>query len=208
MKKIVFMLFATAFLYSCGGSGSGAFGGKDAVIPEKFDYTMFSNEVEMKKVADDVLAKIGDNISKLDKIDIWLTRPSKEGSIRRNNPDYAMITASFLDPKDPKKLFEYRYSSSNGGWDNGQSKTVKLLTGNVETFVLANEMYDASALTSDMIVETVQEAWKKYKDEAKYSEQWVRGVVIQKGNMEVSIKGILAANDLEKSERFKKKIGK
>lgn len=211
MKKTIFALLTTVFLFSCGGgsgsdSGSILGGSSDMVIPEKFDYKMFSDEAQMKKVADDVLSKIGDNMSKLDKIDIWITRPSKEGTIRREKPDYATITVSFLNPSDPKKLFEYRYSSDNKGWDKGESKTVKLITGNAETFVLADEMYDASAVTSDIIVEAVKEAWAKYKDDTKYSDQWVRGIIIKNGQIEVGVRGILSANDLEKSEYYKKKI--
>lgn len=209
-------MLATVFLFSCGG-GSGSDSGSDSggksasgkgLISEKFDYKMFSNEAEVKKVIDGVLAKAGDNISKLDKIDIWITRPSKEGTIKRDKPDYATITLSYLNPNDPKKLFEYRYSSDDEKWNNGESRGVRLITGNAETFVLADEMYDASALTSDMVVQAAKEAWEKYGDSEKYSDQWVRGIIIKDGKIEVSIKGILAANDLEKSEYYKKKIGK
>jgi hypothetical protein len=167
---------------------------------------MFTNEAEVKKVVDGVLAKAGDNMSKLDKIDICITRPSKEGPIIRNNPDYATITLTYLNPDDAKKLLKYRYASDDGKWDNGESQTVSLITGNAETFVLADEMYDASALTSDMVVQAVKEAWDKHKNETKYSDQWVRGIIIEKGQIEVGVRGILAANDLVKTEYYKKKI--
>lgn len=147
-------------------------------------------------------------MQKLDKIDVWITRPAKEGTIRREKPDYATITLCYLNPSDKKKLYEYRFSSESGNWDNGQSKTVQLLTGNKETFVLENEMYDASAVTSDMVAQAVKEAWDKYKDDAKYSDQWIRSVVLEDGKIKVSVKGILSANDLEKSESYTKKIGK
>lgn len=208
MKKLLFVVLASALLFSCGNLGTGSSGGDSAVIPEKFDHKFLTDEAEVKKVVDEVFAKVGDSMSKLDKIDIWITRPSKEGTIKRDKPDYAAITASFLNPNDPKKLFEYRYSSERGGWDNGESKSVRLVTGNAETFVLANEMYDASALTSDMVVAAVKEGWAKYKDEEKFSDQWVKGIIIKDGTIEVAVRGILAANDLEKSYYHKVKIKK
>jgi hypothetical protein len=213
MKNLIFTLLTVSFLFSCGGgsgtsSDSGSKSGGKGLIAKNFNYKMFSDEAELKKIADGILAKAGDNISKLDKIDAWITRPSKEGSIKRDKPDYATITLTYLDPNDPKKLFEYRYDSDDESWSNGESKQVRLISGNAETFVLANEVYDASGITSDIVVQTVKEAWNKYKDEAKYSDQWVRGFVIKGGEISVSIKGILAANDLEKSESYKKKIGK
>ncbi|NDV94469.1 hypothetical protein D0T84_05975 [Dysgonomonas sp. 521] len=221
MKKIILTLLTTTFLFSCGGSTpssnsdsesstgteENASSGKE-LISKNFDYKIFSDEAEVKKVVEGVIAKAGDNMSKLDKIDIWISRPSKEGSIRRDKPDYATITLTYLNPDDAKKLFEYRYDSDNGGWDKGQAKTVRLVTGNKETFVLANEMYDASALTSDMVAQAVKEAWAKYKNEAKYSDQWVRGIIIKNGQIEVGVRGILSANDLEKTEYYKKKIAK
>lgn len=208
MKKLLFAVLASALLFSCGGNSGSGLGGSSAIIPEKFDYKLLTDEAEVKKIADEVIAKVGDNMSKLDKIDIWITRPSKEGSIKRDKPDYAMITTSFLNPNDPKKLFEYRYSSERGGWDNGESKSVRLVTGNAESFVLADEMYDASAVTSDLIVSAVKEGWEKYKDEEKFSEQWVKGIIIKNGTIEVAVRGILAANDLEKSHYHKVKIKK
>jgi len=222
MKKIILALLASAFLFSCGGgsnSGSGADSdsksGKEekassgkGLISKKFDHQILSNEAEAKKIVDGVFAKVGDNMSKLDKIDIWMSRPSKEGTIRRDSPDYITITASFLNPDDPKKLYEYRYSSEKESWNDGESKTVRLVTGNAETFVLANEMYDASGVTSDMVVEAIKEALAKYKDEKKYSDQWVRGIIIKNGTIEIGLRGILAANDLEKTEYYKKKIKK
>jgi hypothetical protein len=201
MKKIFLTLLTASFLFSCGGSS----GSSDNITSEEFDYKMLSNEVEAKKFADNILAKVGDNISKLDEINLLITRPSKEGSVRSNKPDYLSITVSFLNPNDPKKLYEYRYWTESG-WDNGQSKTVNLVSGNAETFVLADEMYDASGLTSDMIVQAVKEAWDKYKDDTKYSDQWVRSFDIKNGQIEVGIRGILAANDLEKTEYYKKKL--
>ena len=210
MKKILVSLLTTTLLFSCGGNsnsddGSAADNGK-GLIAEKVDYKLLTNETEVKKVIDGIVAKAGDNISKIDKIEIWVTRPSKEGIVRRNNPDYSSITLSYLNPSDPKKLFEYRYNSEDSKWNAGASKTVKLILGDVESFILADEMYDASALTSDMVIEAIKEAWNMYKDDNKYSDQWVKSVTIHKGQIDVSVKGILAANDLEYTESYKKRI--
>ncbi len=210
MKKILVSLLTTTLLFSCGGNSnsddaSAADNGK-GLIAEKVDYKFLTNETEVKKVLDGIVAKAGDNISKIDKIEIWVTRPSKEGIVRRNNPDYASITLSYLNPNDPKKLFEYRYNSEDSKWNAGASKTVKLILGDVESFILADEMYDASALTSDMVIEAIKEAWNMYKDDNKYSDQWVKSVTIHKGQIDVSVKGILAANDLEYTESYKKRI--
>lgn len=51
MKKFIFTLLTAALLYSCGGgTGSNSvFGGGDAVIPEKFDHKILTNEAEIKR---------------------------------------------------------------------------------------------------------------------------------------------------------------
>lgn len=219
MKKIFFAILTTAFLFSCGGSSNSNSNSdtagseskettKDALIASDFDYKMLGDEAQVKKIMDGVIAKAGDNISKLDKIDIWISRPSKEGPVKLNKPDFSTIILTHLDPNDAKKLFEVRYNSEKGEWNKGESKSIRLVTGNAETFVLANEMYDASALTSDMVAKAVKDALAKYGDANKYSDQWVKGIIIEKGKIEVSIRGILAANDLEKTEYYKTKIGK
>jgi hypothetical protein len=222
MSKIIFMLLIAALCLSCGGGsnssqGSGtpepsSSGSKEEApeekgfISEKLDHKIFTDEAEVKRVVGEVFAKAGDNMGKLDKIDIWITRPSKEGTLKRDEPDYVNITLIYLNPDDPNKLLEYDYSSDEGKWSEGQVRSVSLISGNAETFVLANEMYDASALTSDMVAQVVKEAWDKHKDEAKYSDQWVKSILIQKGQIDVGVRGILSANDLEKTVYYKKKI--
>jgi hypothetical protein len=209
MKKIVFTLLTAALLFSCGGgsnSGSGSSSDGDALVGKNVDYKMFTNEAEVKRVMDGIYAKAGDNISKLDEMTISLNRPSKSGTIKRDDPDYVHITLTYLNPKNPKKLFQYNYSSNQEKWDNGESMDVNLITGNAETFVLADEMYDASGLTSDMAAKMVMEAWNKYKDEAKYSEQWVANISIKEGKIRVTVRGLLASNDLEKYEIYEKKL--
>ncbi|MFR9165809.1 MAG: hypothetical protein ACLVKO_06155 [Dysgonomonas sp.] len=206
-KNFIIALFATLFLVSCGGSGSDSGSGPDGkrLLPEKTDYKMFTDEAEVKRVMDGVIAKAGDNMSKIDEIDISISRPSKIGSVRFDRPDNASIRLIHLNPDDPKTLRENRYWSGDGKWD-GETKTVQLLVGDAENFVLADEMYDASALTSDMVAKTVMEAWNKYKDDTKYSEQWVEDIKIKEGKITVLVRGILASNGIDKYETYEKKL--
>lgn len=202
MKKIFFFLTMTALLVSsCGGNGSNT----ESDIPSKIDHKMFTDEAEVKKVATILLEKAGENISKLDKLEAHISRPSVEGVVKRDKPDYISMEVTYLDPSNPKKLYENKFY--DGKW-TGESRAIQLIGGGskAENFVLADQMYDASAVTADMITEAVKEAWEKYKDEEKYSDQWIRTFAVEKGVITVDIKGILSANDLEKTEYFKKKI--
>lgn len=205
MKKTLLTLLASLFLFSCGGGSSSDSNGS-ALIAEEFNYQFLSNEVELKSLVEGIFDKLGENISKVNKIDISVQRPSKEGIKRANAQDNASVVLTYLNPNDPKTLQECRYHFDKREWNSPTTKTVRLLRGDVETFVLADEMYDASSLTSDRVVELVKKTWDKYKDEAKYSDQWIRSILIENGEIKVVVKGFLESNGLEKTEYLTQKL--
>ena len=199
MKKLFnFALIAVVVLFcSCGGIGGGN-------LPTKVDYQMLSNDAELEKVYGVVLEKLGDNIQFVDEVRLAIFRPSKEGSIiRTGKPDEFHLGITHLYQADKKKLYQMSYTNESGWYSVGERKVEIFGSANVETFRLEDEMFDMSPLTTEILCKIVKDALAKYKDETKYSYQYVKSIGIQYGRVEVTIYGRLSANDLEKNNYYK-----
>lgn len=224
MKKLFIALFSvTILLSSCGGKGgnTGNTDGVDStenkseeVVEEKVsassfpnkevDYQMLSNEADLKKAYGMILTKLGDNVKAVDKITMSVRRPAHEGRIiRKNEPDNLNLDITYLYPEDKKKLFNVNYYSGNKNWDEGSVRSVQLVMGDAEKFRLEDEMFDMSPLTPDVLYQIVQDALKKYKDESKYSYQYVNYIRVDKKGVSVDVYGKLSANDLEKKNIYR-----
>ncbi|MCL1944020.1 MAG: hypothetical protein FWF54_10805 [Candidatus Azobacteroides sp.] len=221
MKKIFVALFSVSVLLGACTGKSGDAGqtrnadgndGKDGEkkenvsvpFPKEIDYKMLSNEADLKKVYGMILTKLGDNAKAVDKIYISVRRPSSEGTIiRKDEPDNLNLDITYLYPEDKKKLYNVNYYSGNKDWDEGSVKTVQLIGGNAENFRLENEMFDLTPLTPDILCQIVKDAMAKYKDDSKYSYQYIKNITINKKNgVDVSVFGKLSANDLDKSNYY------
>jgi hypothetical protein len=198
MKKLLYRAWAiTALLfYSCG------FGSSD--LPTgNVNFQMLSDEAELIKVYDLVVEKLGDNIKYVDKIRMSISRPSKEGSIiKEGRPDEFYLNITHLYQADKKKLYEMCYGSELGWYSVGAREVQLIGGGDVEKFRLEDEVFDMSPLTVEILYKIVQDALAKYKDEEKYSYQYVQDIVIDYGVVEVTIYGKLSANDLEKKNYY------
>ena len=198
MKKLfnVVLVVVAVALCSCGGMG----GGK---LPVTVDYQMLSDKAELAKVYDVIVERLGDNIQYVNEIRIYISRPSKEGSIiKEGRPDEFYLNISHLYQQNKKKLYEMSYSNEMKWYSSGV-RDVEVL-GNVdkETFRLEDEMFDLSPLTAEILFKIVNDAWAKYRDETKYSYQYIQSIDIEYGIIKVCIYGKLAANDLEQKNYY------
>ena len=204
MKKLfsVVLVVVALALCSCGIGGIG--GGSSNLPTTNVDYQMLSNDAELGKVYGVVVEKLGDNIKYVDKIRLSIYRPSKEGSIiREGAPDEFYLTITHLYQQDKKKLYEMEYSSTLK-WETSGARSVEVYGSvDVEKFRLEDEMFDMSPLTAEILSKIVKDALAKYKDETKYSDQYVDDIIIERGIVKVSIKGKLSANDLEQTNYYK-----
>ena len=201
MKKLVSitLVVVTVLFCSCGGIGGGNSG-----LPTKVDYQMLSNDAELEKVYGVVLEKLGDNIQYVDNVRLSVARPSKEGTIiREGSPDEFYLSITHLYQADKKKLYEMSYSSESGWYSQGSRSVEVHGLVNAENFRLEDEMFDMSSLTAEMLSKIVKDALDKFKDETKYSYQYVDDIEIEYGVVKVSIYGKLSANDLEKKNYYK-----
>ena len=186
---------------SSSGSSSGS-GSSSALPTDKVDYQMLGNDAEMQKVYTAILEKLGENVKFVDNIDIQIARPSLEGIIiKQGQADEFSISLSYLYPKDKNKLFVQRYSNQYK-WNAGEAKSIRLITGNAETFRLEDEMFDLSPLTAETLSKIVSSALAKYKNAEKYTYQYAKWINIKNGIVKVQIYGKLAKNDIEKSEYY------
>ena len=64
-------------------------------------------------------------------------------------------------------------------------------------------MFDLSFFSSDKLSQIVRDALAKYKDEKKYSVQYVKNITIEYGTVEVTIYGKLSSNDIEQKHYYK-----
>jgi len=176
----------------------------DSGLPtNNVDYNMLSNDAELKKVYGAIQEKLGDNIKYVDEVRIDISRPSVEGTItKQGKPDEFSMSLTHLYQQDKKKVYYMRYINSNG-WYINEPRGVNLIgPGDKESFRLEDVVFDMSPLTAETLSKIVDDAMKKYKDDGKYSYQYVSGITIKDGIVKVTIHGKLSANDIEKSEYY------
>ena len=183
------------FLSSCGGAGSS--------LPKigSVDIQMLSNESELTKVYDVILQVTGDNIKKMEEMSIYVSSPSIEKG-RENREDGFDLTVYYLYPKDKNKLYQVSYNSEVG-WQEFVNNVELHHDVNAESFVLEEEMFDLSSFTAEKLFQIVQDALVKYKDEKKYSVQYVKNIDIKYDGVEVTIYGRLASNNIEQKHYYK-----
>jgi len=190
------LLAVSILLSSCGG-------GISSSLPTmgKVDIQMLSNDVELKKVYDVMKEMLGSNIQKVHEIQLTVSSPSIEKG-REGKPNELNITMFYLYPKDKTKLYRVTYDSEFK-W-NESIYSVELRRGtDAESFVLEEEMYDLSFFTAEKLCQIVQDALAKYKDDKKYSVQYVKEILIEYGTVEVTVYGKLASNGIEQKQRHK-----
>ena len=167
-KKLVGAVLVTAsfFLTSCGGGSSSS-------LPKigNVDIQMLGNEAELKKVYDVVLQTIGDNITKMDEVSIYLSSPAIEKG-RENRENDFNFRVDYLNPKDKNKLYRASYNSEVG-WDTFTVDVKLHHDTDAESFVLEEEMFDMSAFSAEQLCKIIQAALVKYGNKEKYSVQYI-----------------------------------
>lgn len=209
MKKTMYPLLlicsfalATLMLASCnGGEGANNTGSNGESKGGEIDYQMLEKKEAVSKWYEEIADKLGAHKSKTDEIDISISRPSKEGLIKRKGePDNLMISISYQDPNDKNKVMHQVYNSRSG-WGKAESKELQVMSPGKETFSLSDELFDFSAVSSGSISKVMADALATKKD-PKYKEQYISNCRFNKDGFNVTIKGRLALNDQESSETY------
>lgn len=214
MKKVIVLSVAIISLVfvSCKGNDDKKVDGetpanstassKDDKTPKgNFDYKSLGNKEYLTRLYDDVLSKMDGNKAKTDRIDLLVARPSKEGMIKSNRPDYLTATVDYQDPANKNNVFQQRFHS-NTGWDKGESREIKVIIGDAENFNLSDEVFDITPVTADILNKVLADALAKLKDE-KYKDQYIKSVNISKDGIDVTVTGQLVLNDQFKSESYR-----
>jgi hypothetical protein len=179
----------------------------EGVGPITIDYKMFEDREATKKVFDDIVTHLGDQAKVTDEIKIYISRPAHEGTIKKpDKPDQLSIVLDVQHPENLKRIRETRYWSEYGGWQAPETMEVNV-TGSssaIENFRLEDELFDFSAnVNFDTFFQVLTDAFAKYKNEEKYSRQYIKHIDITENGYSVTIFGILSANDQGKSEYYK-----
>ena len=197
MKKIFGTVLAIVcvILSSCGGPGSS--------LPKigSVDIQMLSNEAELTKVYEAFKYVTGENIKKMDEVKFYVSSPSIEKG-RENREDDFNLKVYYLNPKDKNKLFHVSYHSEVG-WQEFVTNVELHHDADAESFVLEEQMFDMSSFTAEKLFKIVQDALAKYKNDEKYSVQYVKNIEIKDDVVKVTIYSRLASNNIEQVFYYK-----
>lgn len=98
---------------------------------------------------------------------------------------------------------EVDYFGNITGWQSPQKKEIEILVGNAEDYRLEDDLFDFTQVSFDILNKVIADALAKYKDEAKYENQYVKHLYINEKEIEVVIYGKIKANGVEKSEYYR-----
>ena len=190
------LIAASVMLSACGG-------GSNSSLPTigNVDIQMLGNDAELKKVYTVIEQTLGDNIKKMHEIQLNVSSPSIERG-REGRPNDFTLTMFYLYPKNKNKLYQVAYNSEVKWMENIYDVELRR-SADAESFVLEEEMFDLSFFSSDKLSQIVRDALAKYKDEKKYSVQYVKNITIEYGTVEVTIYGKLSSNDIEQKHYYK-----
>jgi len=196
--KIGVCLIAITALVSCGSGSS---------LPKNIDFKMLQNKEEVQKIYDEIINRVGDNLANTDEVRIFISRPSKEGTIKRNDPDNLIIWVDVQDPKNPKQLLRHGfYSDWNGqaGWRTAESMEVRVSGSDVENFRLEDNLFNfKEKVNFETFFKVLTEAYNKADNPEKFTYQYIKSIDINLEGYDITVFGILSANDQEKSNYFK-----
>jgi len=189
------LVIVSIFLTSCGGGSSS--------LPKagSVDIQMLGNETELQKVYDVIQKVLGDNIKKMDEVQIYVSSPSIEKG-RENRSNDFNLSIDYLYPKDKNKLYRILYNSEVG-WQERILDIELRHDADAESFVLEEAVFDLSFFTSEKLVEIVKKALAKYGDNNKYSVQYVKTIEIKYDGVEITIYGRLKSNNIEQKHYYK-----
>jgi hypothetical protein len=190
------LITTSALLTSCGGSFSSSLPTMGQV-----DIQMLSNDAELKKVYAEIEKVTGDHIKKMHEVQLSVSSPSIEKG-REGKPEEFTLSVFYLNPKDKNKLYRVGYHSEYK-WNESVYSVTLNRDADVESFVLEDEMFDMSYFSVEKLAQIVHDALAKYKDEKKYSIQYVKDIQIEDDEVEVTVYGKLATNDIEQKYYYK-----
>lgn len=168
------------------------------------DYQMLSKPEDFKKWYDEVITRAGDNAKVMDEVEFSISRPSLEGSIKREGEkDYLVVDIVYQDPADKRRVEEINYFGHTSGWQTPEKKEIQVTGLGAEDFRLEDELFDFSQVKFETVNKVIADALAKYKDDAKYEYQYVKYVDIKKEGISVTVHGKIKANGVEKSEYYK-----
>lgn len=198
------MLAATT-LWSCDKVKETVKAASDATAgPAEIDYQFLSKPDEAKKWFDEVIKRSGNNAKVMDEVTFSISRPSKEGMIKREGEkDYLIVNIVYQDNVDKRRVEEIDYFGHVGGWKPAEKKEIQVMGAGAEDFKLEDELFDFNNVTLDTFNKVMTDALKKYKDDAKYEYQYISRVKIDIDGFDVTVKGKLISNAQEKSEYYR-----
>lgn len=209
MKRLILCITVAAVMTvmftSCDKIKETVSAAKDATAgPSEIDYQFLSKPSEVKKWYDEVVQKAGSNAKIMDEVRFSISRPSKEGMIKREGEkDYLVVSVVYQDDKDKRMVQEINYFGHVGGWKPAERKEIQVMGIGAENFKLEDELFDFSQVTLDTVNKILTEALKKFKDDLKYEYQYISDLTIKKNGFDVAVKGKLKSNAQEKTEYYR-----
>ena len=198
MNRLFVAVFVAAgfFLTSCGG-------GLSSSLPKigKVDIQMLGDKAELQKIYDVILQTTGDNITKMDEVQIYVSSPLIEKGRENRENDFNLVV-DYLNPKDKNKLQRALYNSEVG-WQSLPVEIELRHDADAESFVLEETMFDMSSFSAEKLFKIVQDALAKYGNKEKYSVQYVKSIDIKADGVEVTIYCRLTSNNIEQKHYYK-----
>ena len=184
-------------------------GGIGGTLTSNIDLNVLENEAETRKIYDEIVKHLGDQITKVDEVKFYISNPD-EKSIKREGDKVEMsLTLDVLSPSDPKKIKRMNYWSSSNGWQAPQTMEVSLSGAasakQKENFNLESTMWNFKEKVSfETLTKIIKESIaKNNKDPKKYTYRYIHSIDITSKGYSVSIHAKLASNDQKVNEYYK-----
>jgi hypothetical protein len=205
MKKNLLKLTLCLGLLAMVGCG----GGNGETLSSDVELNILDNKEEVKKIYDEIVKKLGDQITKVDEINIYIDNPDEKTIKKAGAKPTMSLRLDVLSPSNPKKIQRTNYWSEYNGWQAPETMEVELRgvvsKKDKEDFNLASTMWDFKEKVSfetfsKVIAESIA---KNNQNPEKYTYRYIHNVDITENGYSISIHAKLASNDQKVDEYYK-----
>jgi hypothetical protein len=188
-------------MVSCGG---GIGGGLSSTA---VDLNVLENKDEAKKIYDDIVKHLGDQITTVDEINIYVENPDEETIKKEGDQPTMSLRLDVLHPGNAKKIQRHQYWSEYGGWQAPETMEVELSMStskeDKENFVLAEIMWNfKEKVNYETFSKVIAESIARNQNPDKYTYRYIQNINISDEGYSISIHAKLKSNDQMMNEYY------
>jgi hypothetical protein len=179
MKKQLITMAVTIALLAMVSCGGGTGGG----LSSNIDLNILENKDEVKKIYDDIVKHLGDQITTVDEINIYVDNPDEKSIKKEGDKPQISFRLDVLHPDDAKKIQRHSYLSEYGGWQAPEKMEVELSMATSkearENFNLAATMWNfKEKVPYEIFSKVIAESIAKNQTPDKYTYRYIQNINI------------------------------